>query len=541
MRLERFMNGAAGMNKPVGYGAFFGMAVLFLLLTGWTVLFRSPEQAVVFSAADDGLYYPKLAQNLVATGRCTYDGVTRTNGFHPLWLLMLLPVYATIGDSWAALQGVYGLVAGLQLTAMGLLFAAARRLRMTAAGWAAAVWIVFLNLRSFTVFFSLLESPLSLLLLLGYFVYALRAGERRFEQPVWAGVAGLLIGLCFLARLDSFLLAVAYGVVAIGRMVRRKSCRPLVKSAGIAAVGCLLLAGPYLGYNWKCFGHLQPVSAWMKTGGFSVRESWAVMSGWVWHQLIPRVQYVLGWTTVPRVVMAGVMAGAGILFVGYLLSGPRRGRVAALAGACPEWVLFAGLHMGFIILAAPHEAAASAWYWVPQILLAGLAAGVALPDFGGAKITIVPVVVGLLVLVQLWFYPVFLGRKAMSSAKLEVARFLREHTDPSAHAAMFDSGITAYFSERNFTGLNGLIGDFEHAELMRRRAYATALERNGVDYLVLDTPAGMLDRFEPWRVYRTETVSRFENFSEEPKPFVVYKGTPAELARIWEMRYGGLR
>src|SRR5437762_1272085 len=38
---------------------------------------------------DDYFYYATIADNLVRFGRFTYDGTTLTNGFHPLWQLVL--------------------------------------------------------------------------------------------------------------------------------------------------------------------------------------------------------------------------------------------------------------------------------------------------------------------------------------------------------------------------------------------------------------------------------------------------------------------
>jgi hypothetical protein len=517
------------------------MTALFVLTAGWMIFFQPLETAVAFSAMDDGLYYPRLAQNIVARGTCTYDGVTVTNGFHPLWLLILLPVYGLIHNPWLALRGVYAVILIAQLASFGLLAFIARRTRMTAAGLAVAVFILFINIRSFTIFFSFLESPLVLLTLLGYFAFCLQAADRRFENPKYAFVAGLLTGLCFLARLDSFLLPVAYGTVLLTRLVRqREQWKSLLFSAGSAAAGCLTLAVPYLLWNWITFGHLQTVSAWQKTASFSSAASWRLISGWCLHQFIPRVQHILGLQNIPPKMLLGLLLLGGLLAAGYLLTGARRRRLVEKLRFCPEFPLFVGLHTLFIVLAAPHDAAASAWYWIPEITLIALAVGAALPDVRRLGI-VVPSLIVLLAGTQLWIYPALVQRKTMSFAKLEVARFLRENTAPDIRGAMFDSGMISYFSQRDFTGLNGLIGDFEHAALLREKKYAAVLERCGVSLLVLDTPGKLISELSSNVIYRTKIETKFENFNEPPKPFVVYKGSPAELQRVWDVRYGGRR
>ena len=41
---------------------------------------------------DDYFFYAIIADNLASLGRLTYDHRTLTNGFHPLWLLVLFLV-----------------------------------------------------------------------------------------------------------------------------------------------------------------------------------------------------------------------------------------------------------------------------------------------------------------------------------------------------------------------------------------------------------------------------------------------------------------
>ncbi len=378
---------------------------------------------------------------------------------------------------------------------------------MTAAGLAAAVFILLLNIRSFTIFFSFLESPVVLLALLGYLAFCLRSGPQRFENPKYAFIAGMLVFL----------------------------------SAVSSAVGCLLLVIPYLLWNWINFGHLQTVSAWQKTASFSPLGSWNLISSWCLHQFIPRVQHILGLNGISPVLLLSGLLTAGTLALIYLLTGSRRRQIFEKLRFCPEFLLFVGLHTVFIALVAPQDAAASAWYWVPELLLVALVAGVGVPEFSCRRFSVVPVLVVLLAGLQLCIYPRLVQRKTMSWAKLEVAQFLRENTSPLACGVMFDSGVVSYFSQRDFTGLNGLIGDFRHAVLIKERNYLAVFERNRIDFMVLDTPATLLDGFRALAIYTTVMKTKFENFNEPPKPFMVYKGSYEELEDIWKVRYKGCR
>lgn len=516
-------------------------ALLFAAMA-WVMVLAPPlEQAVAFTAIDDGLYYPRLAQNLAAHGRCTYDGVTLTNGFHPLWLILLTPLYAVVTDPFAALRAVYALILGLQLGAVGLLGGLARRWKIGAAGWAVAMFILFLNVRSFTIGFSFLESPLVLVCLLLYLLHAARAGESRFEQPARAFAAGGLIGWAFLARLDVFLLAIAYAAVWLARAwsARGTAPGPRFRSALMAAAGCGLFVAPYLAWNLSVFGNIMTVSSWQKSGAISWAGSWAVITQWTVRQFIPRVQHLFGLEGMDPRWLIGFFGVTGLCGALWMLTGVRGRRLKAGWAAVPEFPVFAGLHAVFIALAAPREAAASAWYWVPEILLTAVSAGWAISASARRSRSGITVAVVLaLVAAQAAMYPAMVRRKTMTHAKLEIAKFLREHTPAHTRGMMFDSGIVSYFSRRDFVGLNGLIGDFEQAALMRERRYGEAAARYGVDVLVLDTPEPLLPKFAPHILYATRIRTRFENFQEPPKPFVVYTGSPRELHGIWLERYG---
>ena len=55
---------------------------------------------------DDAFYYFQIARNLAEGKFSTFDGgITRTNGYHPLWLLLITPFY-WVFDKETALFGI---------------------------------------------------------------------------------------------------------------------------------------------------------------------------------------------------------------------------------------------------------------------------------------------------------------------------------------------------------------------------------------------------------------------------------------------------
>jgi hypothetical protein len=64
------------------------LAVAVVAVLTAIVPFRAGE-AILAYFQDDFFYYLQVAKNLAEYGRSTFDGTTLTNGYHPLWLLLL--------------------------------------------------------------------------------------------------------------------------------------------------------------------------------------------------------------------------------------------------------------------------------------------------------------------------------------------------------------------------------------------------------------------------------------------------------------------
>jgi len=43
---------------------------------------------------DDAYYYFKVAQNITQGLGSTFDGINLTNGYHPLWMVICIPIFA---------------------------------------------------------------------------------------------------------------------------------------------------------------------------------------------------------------------------------------------------------------------------------------------------------------------------------------------------------------------------------------------------------------------------------------------------------------
>ncbi len=99
-------------------GAAFGAWVSLLLMTALALVLRVPPRTVVAVIAEVSGYCLPLARN-VATGHgVTFDGLHSTNGFHRLWLFVLIPIFGVIhGSSELLFRFVASLVVVLRSVA----------------------------------------------------------------------------------------------------------------------------------------------------------------------------------------------------------------------------------------------------------------------------------------------------------------------------------------------------------------------------------------------------------------------------------------
>src|SRR5260370_39060918 len=87
------MSRLAARAKQGGGLTLLGISVVPFFLAGfllWILMkpFRMGADLLPYVQAD--FYYSlQIAQNLAAGHRSTFDGLVATNGYHPLWLLLL--------------------------------------------------------------------------------------------------------------------------------------------------------------------------------------------------------------------------------------------------------------------------------------------------------------------------------------------------------------------------------------------------------------------------------------------------------------------
>src|SRR5262245_22409778 len=80
-----------------------GLALIGLLGIGlWLCL--GPEERIAYLLFDDAYYYLGVAHHMAQGMGSTFDGINASNGYHPLWCWLLVPLYRVVDDPGLAVR-----------------------------------------------------------------------------------------------------------------------------------------------------------------------------------------------------------------------------------------------------------------------------------------------------------------------------------------------------------------------------------------------------------------------------------------------------
>ncbi len=236
---------AASFARALGWT---GIALPFLV-DGAAVL-RANETWLIHRLPDDAFYYFEIARRIGRGEGYTFDGINETNGFHPLWQTMLVPVGWLFPSDGAFLR------AAVLLSLVASLVAILLVVRIVWRCWGSGPALLGgVAAANFAVLWDGMEGPgviLALALLLTVLVsFATRPGPGR------AALCGATAALCILARFD--LMAVVW-VIPLVVALRARSVR--LGAWSVAGAACIGL--PFGAYWLSRWGSVLTTSATVK-------------------------------------------------------------------------------------------------------------------------------------------------------------------------------------------------------------------------------------------------------------------------------------
>lgn len=353
----------------------------------------APIDQIVGRVPDDALFYLVLARRLAAGEGFTFDGVSPTTGFHPLWLALVTALVPT-HDPELGLRGLLALHGAVTVVSVLLLDRVSRR--AGAPSWWSGVGAAAAGAWGASAYGLGMETAL-----VGALALAALGVERRGP----AALVGFVMGL---TRVDAIPLLLGAG-----------------RRAPSALIGGLCGVAITLGFNRGVAGEWVSTSASIKALG-TVTER------------LSRLDPAVVWRHVPGPAVAAVIVIAVGLAVPRRSPAPgtRNVTLGALGGV--TWI---GASYLFNNLVGP-------WYFIPVtwILVAGALGR-------GGVLTALPTALLLLSLLR----GVGLPAPGLHATVVSFAREVAVRAPPAARIVAEDfPGAIAWFGERTVFAADGL-------------------------------------------------------------------------------------
>ncbi len=192
------------------------LILLALLIHGYVAI-APANNLVNWFTIDDAYYYFKVAQNVTEGLGFTFDGINTASGFHPLWMLVCIPVFALARYDLILPLRILAIIAGLLNAASAvLLFTTFRKVLSQPVAALISFFWAFSPLVQPVISHNGMEAGInafSIILFMALLVnYQLsprekEPGKQAWLRLFWLGVAAVLV---MLSRLDNiFLVGVA--------------------------------------------------------------------------------------------------------------------------------------------------------------------------------------------------------------------------------------------------------------------------------------------------------------------------------------------
>ena len=180
---------------------------------------------------DDAYYYFKVAQNISEGFGSTFDGINLSNGYHPLWMLVCIPIFALARfDVILPLRVLLVVVSFFHAATAVLIFRLIKENLSQAVAYLAASFWAFNILIHTTVYETGLETPLAAFSV-ALFIYKLSQFEKNWRtQPVSTAeivTLALIAVLVMFSRLDLVFTAILGGLWIIFRGKPARFLMPL--------------------------------------------------------------------------------------------------------------------------------------------------------------------------------------------------------------------------------------------------------------------------------------------------------------------------
>ena len=447
--------------------------LVYALYTCLQLALQDDVRRLLPHIVDDASYYMTIARNLASGAGVTFDGIHNTNGFHPLWLLMLVPLFLLDKPPEMMIR----LVALLQIMLLSLAYVVFLRaqLRLFSPRAAALSAVLFVPL----VFMSSINGMETAVLILGLVVlysYGASIYPSGFDCR-GAALLGVIVGFVVLARIDMLVLPLVLTAFGARYGLVGETRRRVVSMLAVFGLTTSAVVAPYLVFSYRDFGTIIPISASLKS-------------------TFPHL--ALSADTVPRIASMGIVnllfAALAMARALWSIGGTTRdertasGRFYSAATTVFAWTIALLFLLNVLFL----KTGTFGWYYVPYRLF-GVVVLTGVLDRGMRSTALVQKPFRYAVVVTILCIGVVVRDQAQDkfprdgdwhTPAYDAAVWVREHTPLDAVFAMSDCGHFAFFSMRRVINLDGLVNNMDLQRALARHQLGRYLRENQVEFLV---------------------------------------------------------
>jgi hypothetical protein len=464
--------------------------LLLLIAAGLALRIRNATADIfeLFSTTlfDDTFYYLGIAHHIALGNPPSIDGLTATNGFHPLWMLLLLPGFllSAPDDLLTPLRVALGLGALFDMVSSLLIWRITGRMGLRQGPRLIGTAMFLLNPFQAANATNGMETSMALCLLLALTAHEMGTrSAARLSDIGEIGGFGLLAGLVILARTD-YLIVVA--CLYASRLIWAYRVRPTLLVRWLAGPSLCIggLLAPWLVYSWLTTGQLMQSSAFALTTVYALTPEAMGMT----PSVAVRLGQGLG-TTAHALSIIGDFLGLRpterlVLWSMPLLFLATPWRRRLLSRVAP----LAPLLLGLVLLFVAHtfvRLTFTGWYNVPYVGATALLAAALLDAIAErTRAARAALALGTALLAAFLFNAHDHWLEAV--ARRETHRHLPVPDPSSRRHGSTDCGRVSYFQVRGVTNLDGMINPRAHRAIAQSRLLDYVREEGLLDVYAAD-------------------------------------------------------
>jgi hypothetical protein len=461
------------MSRTISFGI-----ILFLVVLVATMAILIPPESIAYFISDDAYYYFLTAYHISIGDGATFDGINQTNGFHPQWMLIIIPLFYLTNDLDLALKAVFFTQGLVNIAAISLIFAWLKNsLNISSAVIGSLLLLLFYS--PLILMFNGLESSLLLfwVSLLVYLdkKYNLLAKDASLGKRLTLGM--LLAGL-FTARLDTAFVLIALALVKLIWPGTNKRGIKYIFEIIVAYLPTIAIFGifvaPYFVWNYSNFEHLTPISGAIKNTFPTI-----IRPNLIGNHSIPYA--------IPFILISGYLVYSLFRKRGYL-----HDEIIARLNTNQTNMMFFAVTIGciihllwtrFFMLFGTYQ-----WhfvmYIVPIVYFIVLIIDkivLSLPLYTNKLRALALMVVTLGAVSYNLF--LFYEKGDHHKFRLQAAEWTSKNIPSDAGIALSDAGVFAYFNSRQTMNIDGLINGYKFQEAIVKDSLLNQLEAQNIHYM----------------------------------------------------------